>query len=320
MGFDPRPLVRKLGRPNARPLERDEAGALFDAMLAGTLGDVQLGAAWMGLRIKGETPDELIAFLASAERSYRHWDIGARPAGVLPIVIPSYNGARQLPNLTPLLALLLARSGIDVVVHGIDADPTRVTTAQVFAAMGVEPCRDATDAIARHRARLPALVSIATLAPEIARLLDRRWTIGARGSVHTIVKMLNPLTRPAVRLVSVTHPDYLERMRACFADDSAGVMLLRGAEGEAVAHPRRALRIEHLGVGTGNGAGMGVGANASTATEPFEDVLLPDATDAATTAAWIDDALNGRVPVPPAIVAQVAACIRAAHPVAQVAD
>ena len=307
MGFDPRPLVRKLGRPNARPLDADEASALFDAMLDGTIDEVQLGAAWMGLRIKGETPDELVAFLGSAERSYHHWDIGAPSAGRLPMVIPSYNGARQLPNLTPLLAMLLARSDIDVVVHGIDADPARVTTAQVFAAMGVEPCRDATDAIARHRAGLPAFVSIATLAPAIARLLERRWTIGARGSMHTIVKMLNPLTRPAVRLVSVTHPDYLERMRSCFADDSAGVLLLRGAEGEAVAHPRRALRIEHLGVG--------IGANASTSTEPFEDVALPAVTDAATTAAWIGDVLNGRAPIPPAIAAQVAACIRAARPV-----
>ena len=123
MGFDPRPLVRKLGRPNARPLERDEASALFDAMLDGTLDDVQLGAAWMGLRIKGETPDELTAFLESAERSYSHWEIGTAPAGTLPVVIPSYNGARQLANLTPLLAMLLARSDINIIVHGVDDDP-----------------------------------------------------------------------------------------------------------------------------------------------------------------------------------------------------
>ena len=305
MGFDPRPLVRKLGRPNARALERDEAGALFDAMLDGTLDDVALGAAWMGLRIKGETPDELAAFLDSAERAYRHWDIGAAPAGTLPVVIPTYNGARQLPNLTPLLAMLLARDGIAVVVHGIDDDPARVTTAQVFAAMGIEPCRDPTDAIARHRQRLPAFVSIGTLSSSIARLLERRWTIGARGSIHTIVKMLNPLTRPAVRLVSVTHPDYLERMRACFANDTAGVLLLRGAEGEAVAHPRRALRMEHLGARSA--------AVAPATTEPVDDVALPSAIDAVSTAAWIADALEGRVPIPPAIVEQVSACVRAAQ-------
>ena len=305
MAFDPRPLVRKLGRPNARPLEGDEAGALFDTMLAGTIDEVQLGAAWMGLRIKGETPAELAAFLDSTERAYSHWDIGATPPGTRPIVIPSYNGARQLPNLTPLLAMLLAHHDLNVVVHGVADDPTRVTSAQVFAAMGIEPCGNAADVMARHRARLPAFVSIATLSPSIARLLDRRWRIGARGSIHTIVKMLNPLTRPAIRLVSVTHPDYLDRMRACFANDIAGVLLLRGAEGEAVAHPRRALRIEHLGVG--------IAANASTTTEPFDDVTLPDATDAVTTAAWITRALNGHVPVPPAIVAQVAACVRAAR-------
>ena len=53
---DVRPLLRRLGKPQAKPLAPDEARALMQAMLAGTLDEVQLGAAWMGLRIKGETP------------------------------------------------------------------------------------------------------------------------------------------------------------------------------------------------------------------------------------------------------------------------
>ena len=37
-------------------------------------------------------------------------------------MLPSYNGARKLPNLTALLALLLAQQGIQVLVHGVDDD------------------------------------------------------------------------------------------------------------------------------------------------------------------------------------------------------
>lgn len=53
------------------------------------------------------------------------------------MVLPSYNGARKQANLTPLLALLLAKVGLPVVVHGVLDDSTRVTSAEIFRATGV---------------------------------------------------------------------------------------------------------------------------------------------------------------------------------------
>ena len=93
------------------------------------------------------------------------------------------------------------------------------------------------DASARIRAGLPAFVRDRHARARDCAPPRVALEIGARGSMHTVVKMLNPLSIPALRLVSVTHPDYLERMRECFAGDEPGVLLLRGAEGEAVAHP-----------------------------------------------------------------------------------
>ncbi|XNM71340.1 hypothetical protein ACLK1Y_04395 [Escherichia coli] len=61
----------------------------------------------------------------------------------MPIVIPSYNGARKQANLTPLLAMLLHKLGFPVVVHGVSEDPTRVITETIFALMGIEPTRHA---------------------------------------------------------------------------------------------------------------------------------------------------------------------------------
>lgn len=55
------------------------------------------------------------------------------PAGKpMPIVIPSYNGARKQANLTPLLAMLLHKLGFPVVVHGVSHDPTRVLTETIL--------------------------------------------------------------------------------------------------------------------------------------------------------------------------------------------
>ena len=72
------------------------------------------------------------------------------PAGERPLVVlPSYNGARKLPVLTPLLALLLARRGLPVLIHGTATESGRVSVEPVLQALGIGPLRRDP----RHRAR-----------------------------------------------------------------------------------------------------------------------------------------------------------------------
>ena len=53
-----------------------------------------------------------------------HARLNRVPTGQVPtVVLPSYNGARKLPVLTPLLALLLAREGVAEVDLSGDACP-----------------------------------------------------------------------------------------------------------------------------------------------------------------------------------------------------
>ena len=104
-------ILKEIGRGKnaARDISRDDARTLFAAMLAGEVPPLQLGAALMAFRIKGESLDELAGFLEASEASYAHLQA---PARSVPLVIPAYNGARKLPNLTPLLAMLVARKKI----------------------------------------------------------------------------------------------------------------------------------------------------------------------------------------------------------------
>ncbi len=77
---------------------------------------------------------------------------------------------------------------------------------------------------------------------------------------------------------------------------------MRGTEGETVAHPHRAQRIDWFHAGQ---RALLVERDA-----PTDDLaIVPDGRDAATTAAWIGAALRGEVPVPPSIATQVAYCI-----------
>ena len=123
------------GKDGARSLTRLQAADLLGQVLDGAVTDLEVGAFCLAMRIKGETPEEMAGFLdATHQRLARFPDTG-RPT----VVLPSYNGARKLPVLTPLLALLLAREGLSVLVHGTATESQRVLSSDVLAALNIKP-------------------------------------------------------------------------------------------------------------------------------------------------------------------------------------
>jgi anthranilate phosphoribosyltransferase len=137
------------------------------------------------MRIKGETAEELAGFMDA---------VRPRPlplaAPSTPVLLPSYNGARKLPNLTALLALLLARDGVPVLVHGPLTDPGRVTSAQVFEALGLPPALSPEAAQAQWAAGQPVFMPLAVLHPALDQLLALRRVLGLRNPGHTLAKLL----------------------------------------------------------------------------------------------------------------------------------
>ncbi|MFL6707149.1 MAG: DNA-binding protein YbiB [Massilia sp.] len=303
-------FIKEIGRgkKGARSMSRDDAAALYAAMLDGRVSDLELGAILLAMRIKGESVEEIAGFLDAAEASFAPLPV---PSGLFaPVLIPSYNGSRKLANLTPLLALLLAREGVPVLVHGVNRDPGRITTAEIFEAMGMPAASDAAGIELAHSLRQPAFIPIAVLAPKMGRLLALRRVLGVRNSTHTLVKILQPYAGPALRLVSYTHPEYLDMLADYFTravpSGRGDAFLMRGTEGETVANANRANQIDwfHDSERT-----LLVPRDAPT------DLVAPapEARDAASTAAWIGRAMRGEEPVPPSILEQVAQCVRVAR-------
>ena len=152
------------GKDGARSLTREQAADLFGQVLDGAVTDLEIGAFCLAMRIKGETPDEMAGFLDAT-----HQRLHVVPASTAPtIVIPSYNGARKLPALTPLLALLLAREGLSVLVHGTATESRRVFTSEVLLALAI-PAQVAIETIAPGSV---AFVPTALLHAGLQRLLD----------------------------------------------------------------------------------------------------------------------------------------------------
>jgi anthranilate phosphoribosyltransferase len=308
--FPAAPFIREIGRgkKGARDLSRDDARALYAAMLEGRVSDLELGALLIGMRIKGESVDEIGGFLDAAEASFE--PLQAPSSDAAPVVIPSYNGSRQMPNLTPLLACLLAREGVPVLIHGVVNDPGRVTTAEILAEMGMAAVHDAKDLSAAFAQQRPVFMPVSTLAPPLHRMLALRRVLGLRNSTHTLVKIMQPFAQPALRLVSYTHPEYLTMLTDYFASAAPAsrgdVFLMRGTEGETVANAKRAQAVTWF--------------HQNRATELIEKQApvdesppLPASSDAKATADWIQQALEGKQPVPEPIAEQVRQCVQVAR-------
>lgn len=307
-------FIKEIGRgvKGARAMSREDAHDLYAAMLDGRVSDLEMGAIVMAMRIKGEAPDELEGFLAAAEESFP--PLPTPQGDLAPVLIPSYNGARKLPNLTPLLAALLARQGVPVLVHGVTADPGRVTTFEIMEAMGLDASGDYGAVHDAWSQGQPAFMPIEALAPKLARLLALRSVLGVRNSTHTLVKILQPFERPALRLVSYTHPEYLETLGEFFMRPSAAArgdaFLMRGTEGETVANPNRGQQIDWFR--------QGERTVLVERDPPTDDVAhLPESRDAAASAEWIARVLDGAGPVPGPIARQVEEIAMASREIAQ---
>jgi anthranilate phosphoribosyltransferase len=298
-------IIREIGRgaTGARDLSRDEAQQLYGALLDGAVPDLEAGAIAIALRMKTETVDEMVGFLAAANERLPTL---RRPCGRLrPVVIASYNGARRNANLTPLLALLVQRYEVPVLVHGLSDGYGRVTSEQILREYGLPPSdslQQAQRAIDEHRL---AYLPLPLLSPGLDRQLALRRRLGLRNSAHSLVKMLDPFQGDAVLLTAATHPDYLASMRAVLTLIGAHALLLRGSEGEPFANPKRRPTIEHIHGGVSDV--LFEAEHESLRSLP----QLPESCDAPATVAWMRRVLAGEVSLPLPLANQLACCLYA---------
>ncbi|MGJ7507680.1 DNA-binding protein YbiB [Variovorax sp. GT1P44] len=293
--------IKEIGRGarGAKPLDRAQALDLFGQVLDGTVTDLETGAFCLAMRIKGETPEEMAGFLDATHARLARFPATDRPL----IVVPSYNGARRLPVLTPLLALLLAREGLPVLVHGAATESTRVLASNVLAALGVR----ALTGIRPIDNGEVVFAPTELLSPGLKRLLDVRRVVGLRNPGHSVVKLMQPCVGACVVIGSYTHPAYAESMAATFELMGMTALLSRGLEGESAADPRRIAQVD------GFVNGQRVELQAQQPGTQTEVPGLPKEIDIETTADYTRRVLAGETPVPDAIAQQVAQILQLAR-------
>ena len=297
--------LKEIGRgPNgSRPLDQDDAQQLMSAMLDGGVPDLEFGALLIAMRMKGESLDELLGFYQAVDKRLYH--LVPPSAGPRPVVIPTYNGARRHPNLTPLLALWLRQFGVPVLLHGEMEGHGRVATVHVLRELDILPCTTLAQAETRLMNERIAFVPTSVFSPGLATMLSARNRLGVRNSAHTLVKLIDPFDGLGLRLISVSHPEYHKLLSEFLIATGFDALLMRGTEGEPYANPKR--RPELLLFHGGEPQVLFEAESGPIKSLP----AIPDTCDAGSTARWIKRVLAREAPTPLPLVNQIACCLYA---------
>jgi anthranilate phosphoribosyltransferase len=230
------PYVAALGRgPNkSRALDSDEAEAAMAMVLDGAVTREQLGAFLMLLRYKGETAAELAGFVRAARA---HLRLPAQRSRV-DLDWPSYaDKHKQLPWFV-LSALLLAETGVRVLMHGIAGIAgSQAPTRTALRALGVPICSSLAEASAALARGNLAYAALEGFAPELDRLFALRPLLGLRSPVNSLTRALNPLSAPC-QIQGVFHPPFrgLHQEAARLLQQPAAAVF-KGGGGEAQRNP-----------------------------------------------------------------------------------
>ncbi len=189
-------------------LREEEAYGLMQSILAGEVSPVRLAGVLVALSLRGETPEEIAGLARGMREAARRLEVGRRP---LLDIVGTGGDAQGTLNLSTLAGLVVAAGGVAVAKHGNRAASSRVGSADLLEAFGVDleaPPERVGEAIEKvgfgflfARVFHPAMRHVAPVRAELG--------------VRTVFNLLGPLTNPAGAdryVLGVFHPRWLHPM------------------------------------------------------------------------------------------------------------
>ena len=231
------------GKRGSRSMTEQEAHDAMRMVINNEIEQCQLGAFLMLLRVKEETGEEIAGFVRAV-----------REGMLLPTKVPqvdldwsSYAGKRrQLPWFI-FSALILADSGIKVLMHGTEGHTEgRVYTRETLEMLGLPTSRSLTQAAEHLKKNHFAYIALEHFAPAMHEIINMRPLLGLRSPVHTIARMLNPFCAP-YSIQGIFHPGYREtHQEAAKFLNQGHVVVFKGEGGEVERNPDAACLVKSV--------------------------------------------------------------------------
>lgn len=218
-----REILGKLA--DRRNISPEEAAAIMNSIMDGKATQAQIGAFLLALRMKGETPEEIAAF---ARVMRAHAVTVSLPAtGTLVDTCGTGGDGSQTFNISTASAFVVAGAGVPVVKHGNRAMSSRCGSADVLAALGINPSIDPAVHTQIIRKAGISFFFAPAYHPAMKHVMAARREIGCR----TVFNILGPLSNPAraqAQLLGVYSPSLTMTM--------AEVLRLLGVSRAMVVH------------------------------------------------------------------------------------
>ena len=174
-------------------LSRQQAGDLFQQILAGQLTDIEIAALLGALAARGETPAEVAGFVDAMRSAVTSIPLSSVERETLVDTCGTGGDASRTFNISTASALVAAAAGASVAKHGNRAITSQCGSADVLEALGVPvglTPHEAADSLRRHRF---AFLHAPSLHPAMKAVMPVRKALGVR----TVFNLLGPLTNPA---------------------------------------------------------------------------------------------------------------------------
>jgi anthranilate phosphoribosyltransferase len=206
-----------------RRLSHDEAREAFDIIMSGAATPVQIGAFLTGLRLRGETVDEIAGAVSTMRAKMTPVEA---PTDAIDIVGTGGDASGSY-NISTASAFVVAGTGVPVAKHGNRALSSKSGAADTLAALGVN--------IELAPERISACIAEAGIgfmfAPAHHSAMRHVGPARAELGFRTVFNLIGPLSNPAsVRryLLGVYAPEWVEPL--------ANVLATLGAESAWVVH------------------------------------------------------------------------------------
>ena len=187
MADDFKALIAKVA--TGASLTRTEAASAFDRMMSGEATPSQMGALLMGLRVRGETVDEI----TGAVTTMRAKMLGVKAPPDAIDVVGTGGDASGSFNISTCAAFIVAGAGVPVAKHGNRALSSKSGAADVLQALGVKIDLGAEQVGACIREAGIGFMFAPAHHPAMKNVGPTRVELGTR----TIFNLLGPLSNPA---------------------------------------------------------------------------------------------------------------------------
>ncbi len=182
-----KPLIAKIAAGES--LSRAEAEAAFEALLSGEVTAAQMGGFLVGLRLRGETIDEITGAVTAMRAKMLRV---AAPPNAIDIVGTGGDGHGTY-NVSTLAALIVAACGVPVAKHGNRAASSKSGSSDVLAALGVKLDLTPEAAAACLKEAGLCFMAAPTHHAAMRHIAPVRSELGTR----TLFNLLGPLANPA---------------------------------------------------------------------------------------------------------------------------